>query len=360
MPSPKDVDARAFYQAFRNSQDAMFYTDRRGMILDVNEAFVRRFGWTRDEMIGETPGKIRSPHTPPELYQRLWKDILDPAKGFWRGRIINKAKNGEELPVLLSITAVRGESGAVEGFVSSTVDLSELENLQKRLAKSESLATVGTMAAVVAHEIRNPLGSIVMAAKSLARGDLDAEERAILLPVLEKESSRLTRTLQDFLQYARPREPKPETGSVNELLREVLDAVRSDSDLLREVRVQEDLDPDEIRFSFDPDQIRQVVWNILINGIQAMGGKGKIRVSTRFTDTEVEVRVEDTGPGIPRDMRGKIFAPFTTGKKQGTGLGLAIAQSVAQSHGGRILVESEPGKGARFTVVLPTRRRRGW
>jgi PAS domain S-box-containing protein len=348
--------ALAFYQAFFNSNDYMFYTDRNGLILDVNEAFIRRFGYTREEAVGRTPKIVRSSHTSAELYKRLWNDILDPTRGFWRGRIINRTKGGEEVPVMLSATAVRDVRGEIVGFVSKAVDMSEHEELQRRLSQSESLAAVGTMAAVVAHEIRNPLASIVTAATSLAREGLSYKERETLLTVLRKESLRLTETLNQFLQYARPREVKLERADLNELLQEVLAMVRADPKLQGSVRISEGLTQDLPPFRFDADAIRQVLWNIILNALEAMKGKGRLNVVTEAKDGSALVHVTDSGPGIPKKQLAKIFQPFHTTKEQGTGLGLPVAERIVAAHGGRILVETEPGLGAKFSIVLPLRQ----
>ncbi|MFA5139523.1 MAG: PAS domain S-box protein [Elusimicrobiota bacterium] len=348
--------ALAFYQAFLNSNDYMFYTDRNGLILDVNEAFIRRFGYAREEAVGRTPKIVRSAHTTPELYKRLWSDILDPARGFWRGRIINRTKGGDEVPVMLSATAVRDSRGEIVGFVSSAVDMSEHEELQRRLAQSESLAAVGTMAAVVAHEIRNPLASIVTAASSLAREGLSYKERETLLTVLRKESLRLTETLNQFLQYARPREVKLEQANLNDLVQEVLAMIRADPKLQGSVRISEELSPGLLSFRFDADAVRQVLWNIILNALEAMKGKGRLNVATEAKDGSALVHVTDSGPGIPKKQLSKIFQPFHTTKRQGTGLGLPVADRIVAAHGGRILVETQPGLGAKFSIQLPLRQ----
>ncbi len=235
--------------------------------------------------------------------------------------------------------------------------LRKIEEGQKRLMQSESLAAIGTMAAVVAHEIRNPLGSIVTAAKSLNRGDLGPEDRETLLSVLGTESERLNKTLKDFLEFARPRELRLEPGDLNQVIKEVLQAIRADSSLLGDIVFEENIDEGLARFRFDSDQIRQILWNLILNGIESMGGKGRLRIETRGERGAVRLVVGDTGPGIRPEELEKIFRPFHTTKKQGTGLGLAISQRIVKRHGGRIEVVSRPGEGAEFTVTLPTHPR---
>lgn len=345
--------ALAFYQAFRNSNDSMFYTDRNGIIQDVNDAFVRRFGYTRDEAVGRSPRLVRSRHTTDDIYKALWGDILSPEKGHWRGRLINTTKAGEEVSVLLSITAVRDAADRIVGFVSSAFDLTEIEHLNRRLSKSESLAAVGAMAAVLAHEIRNPLGSLVTAAASLSRGDLPEEDRGTLTNVLRTESRRLSETLTQFLQYARPREPKLETTDLPHVLSEVTAMLRSDKEALGKVRLMLNIDAALKPFRFDADQVRQVLLNIILNALQALEGKGQISISAQVRDGHAALVVADDGPGIPREVQKRLFEPFHTTKERGTGLGLAVAERIVGAHGGRILVETDLGRGTAFTVLLP-------
>jgi two-component system, cell cycle sensor histidine kinase and response regulator CckA len=345
--------ALALYEAFKRSNDVMFYCDRDGVIQDVNEAFTRHYGYTRQEAIGKNPRILKSRHSTPELYRRMWASIQDPAKGSWHGQMINRAKDGREVPVILTITAVKDDARKVVGYISNAMDLTEQVALQERVAHSEALATIGEMAAVVAHEIRNPLGSIMMAAKQLAVDSLGAEDRALVLRVMRGESQRLNEALTNFLSFARPREVKLEHGDLNALVSDVAGMVRSNPDLVRSIKVKLSLTASLTPFPMDPDQIRQVVWNIVINAVQAMGERGVLRAATGREAGDAYLRIEDTGPGIPPASLSLIFKPFHTTKHQGTGLGLAIAARIVKAHGGRIDVESKPGKGTAFTVRLP-------
>ncbi len=346
--------AKTLYEAFRRSNDVMFYCDRNGIILDINDAFARHYGWTRQEVIGRTPAILRSRHTSEEVYKRMWAAILDPKKGSWRGEIINKAKDGREIPLILTITAVRDQKGEVMGYVSNATDLSEQVALQARVAHSEALATIGEMAAVVAHEIRNPLGSIVMAAKQLASGQLGKDDHRMVLQVLRGESQRLNEALTNFLSYARPREAKLQPQDLNAIVEEVVNIVKGNTELCREVRVTLRLDRKLKEFPMDPDQVRQVTWNIVLNALQSMDGRGVLSVETGRSHGHAFFRVKDTGPGIAPEALKAIFKPFHTTKQQGTGLGLAIAERIITSHGGKIEVSSEPGRGAVFSVYLPS------
>lgn len=338
---------------FRRSNEVMFHSDAKGVILDINDAFTAHYGYTREEVIGKTPALLRSKHSTDELYKRMWRGILDPKKGYWRGELINKTKDGREIPLILTITAVRDEKGEIMGYISNGIDMSEKRALEERLAHSEALATIGEMAAVVAHEIRNPLGSIVMAAQQLADEGLSREDKDTVTRVLRTESKRLNESLSNFLAFARPRPLKRGQNDLNVLLKEIADMAIANKELAGGTRLSLSLGQELSPFPFDSDQIRQVVWNILINAIHALAGKGTVTVRSGHDDEAGWFTISDTGPGIPESIRSDLFKPFRTTKQQGTGLGLAIAERIVKSHGGRIDVETRVGHGTKFTVVLP-------
>src|SRR3989338_941360 len=119
-----DIDLKdLLLMGFRRSSDVMFYSDPNGIILNINDSFTAHYGYTREEVIGKTPALLRSRHSTDELYKRMWRSILDPDKGYWRGELINRAKDGREVPLILTITAVRNEAGQILGYISNGVDL---------------------------------------------------------------------------------------------------------------------------------------------------------------------------------------------------------------------------------------------
>ncbi|MDD5305506.1 MAG: ATP-binding protein [Elusimicrobia bacterium] len=353
MPKSDNDLKDLLLMGFRRSSDVMFYSDPDGVILNINDSFTTHYGYTREEVIGKTPALLRSRHSTDELYKRMWRSILDPEKGYWRGELINKAKDGREVPLILTITAVRNEAGRILGYMSNGVDLSEQKSMQERLAHFEALATIGEMAAVVAHEIRNPLGSIVMAAQQLTDENLSREDKDTVTRVLRTESKRLNEALSNFLAYARPRPLKSGQNDLNALLTEVTQMAFVNKDLTGGARLSLALGRDLEPFPFDADHIRQVVWNILLNAIQVLAGKGTVTARSGKGPGTAWFAISDTGSGIPESIRPDLFKPFRTSKQQGTGLGLAIAESIVKAHGGRIDVETRLGHGTTFTVTLP-------
>lgn len=352
FPASEHELALTLYQAFRRSNDVMFFCDANGIIQDINDAFTKHYGWTREEAYGQNPRILRSRHTTPELYKEMWANILDPDIGFWRGELLNRTKDGREIPVVITITSVRDTSGNIVGYVSNGVDIAELRLLRERVAQTEALAQLGEMAAVVAHEIRNPLGSIVMAARQLGGGALASEDRDLVLRIINDESQRLNETLTNFLTYSRPRPLKLERADLNALVADVARIIRGDA--AEGPKITTTLDIGLEPFRFDADQVRQVAWNIALNAVQALDGKGTVSISTGLKDGCALLKIDDDGPGIAPGAREDLFKPFKTTKSHGTGLGLAIAERIVRAHGGRIEVESAPGRGTSFSVLLPT------
>ncbi len=248
------------------------------------------------------------------------------------------------------------------------------------MKERDRLAALGSLAAGLAHEVKNPLGAIKGAAQLLeevgAATPEDPTAREFVGIILE-EVNRLDRVVGSFLDYARPHAGNPIPLDLNGAVRrtvQILSSQLTDG----AIDVQLDLSEPLPRTRIDPEKFRQVLMNLMHNAIQAMDGRGKVTVSTsvrRFArgrvpshdalgpaarrsladDVElVEVSVRDTGPGISPKVLRNLFVPFFTTKTQGTGLGLAISQSIVQNAGGNIEVHSQPGAGTRFTIVLPT------
>jgi len=253
----------------------------------------------------------------------------------------------------LSCAPVRQPDGQVF-LLELVTDVTERERLQARLTEAERLAAAGELAAGVAHEIRNPLAAIVNATTLLGVEEtLTGEERAHTLGVVKKEARRLNRILSDFLIFARPREPKRLVGDIREIVDHVGALVREDPGRAHDVELSVRVDPAVPSFPFDADQITQVVWNIALNGVEAMDGRGQLGIAVSLRDAQVAIAITDTGRGMPAEERRRVFEPFYSRKPAGTGLGLTIARRIVAAHGGRIEIESAPGRGACFTILLP-------
>jgi signal transduction histidine kinase len=242
-----------------------------------------------------------------------------------------------------------------ERLVQRESDLSELE---AQVRRSQRLADLGTLAAGLAHEIRNPLASMTGSIE-LLRGSVSAgEDERRLMGIVLREAERLNELVAQFLAFARPATPRRRPTDLAALLDETLSVFRNDPQAAGVT-----LDPalEHAPADCDPDQLRQVFWNLLTNAAQAVGaaspgGGGTIRVRCRAGGEGAVVEIEDDGAGMDAEDLGRIFLPFFTTKPRGTGLGLATVHRIVDAHGGSIRVASERGKGSRFTVVLPAPR----
>ena len=225
---------------------------------------------------------------------------------------------------------------------------------QTQLAHTEKMAAVGTLAAGVAHEVNNPLAGILTCLEVLRADPDDGEARDRYLPLVEDGIKRIEHTVMNLLDFSRQREIEARPTSLNERLRRVAELASYQA---RENRVETtlDLSPDDPVVLADGFQMEQLFLNLVLNAIQAMPEGGSLTLRTHRTGNRVAAEVADTGIGIPREIRDRVFDPFftTRGVGQGTGLGLSVSYGIVTAHGGTIDFESEPGRGSVFRVCLP-------
>jgi signal transduction histidine kinase len=253
---------------------------------------------------------------------------------------------------LVSYSPLRNPDGTTS-LLEVVTDISELHRLRTRLSQSERLAMLGEIATGVTHELRNPLSAIANAVHVLGSGELGSAEARRMSEIVKLETQRLNTILTDFLRYAKPPQPRRLQQDANQLLAEVARLLRQDSRTPPSTKIREELDPRGARGVFDPDQLRQVIWNIAINGIEAMPGGGELRFASSADERGLRISIHNTGPAIPEGERSKIFEPFYSRKPGGTGLGLAIVEQIMRAHGGHVTVDCPEGGGVEFTIHLP-------
>jgi hypothetical protein len=221
------------------------------------------------------------------------------------------------------------------------------ESHEKQIQQASKLATIGELAASIAHEIRNPLAGIGAAVEVLSE-NRDPHEREIVSEI-RRQITRLNNTLRELLDFSRQREADVAPCEVGELIRPMLALVRPDAQK-QQVRIVEEIAPDLPPIAVDAGQVQQALLNIMLNGIQAMPAGGTLLVGANVIDGTLRVTVRDTGVGIAAENLAKIFSPFFTTKHQGTGLGLAITRSIVEKNQGVIKVTSQVGHGTTFTL----------
>jgi two-component system sensor histidine kinase HydH len=223
---------------------------------------------------------------------------------------------------------------------------------EEQLRRADRLSALGELSAGMAHEIRNPLGSIRGAAEILKDDYRSDDPKFEFLQILLKETDRLNTIVQEFLNFARPKPPELQETDINSVIESVL-ALMAQPFRKEGIKVQKQLDPAVGKRNLDPGQLQQALLNLILNAVQAMPGGGALTVKSEITDHCLILNVSDTGAGIPQQDRKKLFSPFFTTKKDGTGLGLAITYRIIANHRGTISVDSEPGNGTTFTVSIP-------
>lgn len=280
---------------------------------------------------------------------------LDDSGGF-RNRFeltLSHAKDNRRISIGLTCSPLLDEHGRFLGHIVNFQDVTDLRDMERVLRRNERLAALGTLAASVAHEVRNPLAAIAGCAE-LLEPDVSEEDKR-LIHVIRSESARLADIVTDLLDYARPRKLERHKIEFGRALIELADSFRADpSNANIDLRVNVPKQP--VPVELDIGQITQVLWNLVRNGSEAMDGTGRLDVDLEELDHErVRIRVHDRGTGIAPGDIDRVFEPFFSTKSGGTGIGLALVHRIVEEHGGKIDVKSTLGEGTVFTIDLPRR-----
>ncbi len=343
----------------QTSNDGIIANDRHGNIIIFNEGAERILGYRSDEVIGKI--KVKQLY-PPRVAQEI-KARIDGLEFGGSGHLIHYetmglSKTGEQLPIELSVSLVRGDHQEVTtvGFFR---DLRERKQLQEKLLQAERLAALGQMAAHISHEVKNPLMVIGgIARQVLKAAGAEPEKNAEKLRIIVDEIRRLEEFLAEVGSFAKLSEPRKCPIDLNSLIREMC-AKLEPSLQENHITLAMNLDASLPQVQFDPLLLRQVLLNIAKNAIEAMPGGGTLTFDSGREGDRVWVRIRDSGEGIAPDVIDKIFQPFFSTKPKGSGLGLAISQTIVKAHQGEIAVASEPHKGTGVTVFLQTESQMG-
>lgn len=328
-------------------------TDRDGIIRSINPAGEKMYGYSAKELIGCDRSILYQGIvlTPEKL--ELLRGKMKKREG-WVTELENIRKDGEIFPVRLATAYLDDEQGKKKGAVSIAQDITEEMRLRDQIIKTEKLVSLGQAAAGIAHEVNNPLNALLNIAHILGREEClrKEPEKIQLLTDLKAEINRLGQLTTDFMQFARPRPIVKEETDLNQVIRETVRLFRLDREFSEGITYTLNLgklDP----VLADPNQIKQVIINIVRNAVQAMEGRGKVTLSSSQTAEEVGFTIRDQGPGISEKIRERLCEPFYSTKKRGSGLGMSISRQIVDQHQGKILVESELGAGTKISIFLP-------
>jgi PAS domain S-box-containing protein len=370
------------------SPDAIVAADLKGMILLCNGAATKMSGYSKNEMVGKHFSKIgivrfidvpkylkiftsiRRHKIPKPIELRfyrkdgtvIWTEILVG----WL-RVGNKTVAQSTIRDITERKRLEKEiqkkneqlKANEEELRNSNEELratnEELRETQEQLVRSEKLAAIGQLAGGVGHELRNPLGAIKNAAYyirgKLLKGKLAQKEPRLIefLNIMDEEIATSNKIINDLLNFARTGKPALSAASIEP----VIDGILSRLTIPENITVTKKLDANLPQIEIDVDQMRQVMVNLITNAVQAMPEGGELTISARQKKEALEIMITDTGPGIPKEVIGKIFDPLFTTKAKGIGLGLAVCKSIIDNHKGSISVSSKEGKGTTFTIKLP-------
>ena len=342
-------------QAFK---DLVFQSVGTGLIALDQEHRVTAFNRAAEEITG-----VVAPHA----IGQAWSSLIGAAiplepieaviaanpRASTRHEAVLRRPDGSSVPVRMTFSALRSGEGERLGLISACEDLSAIREMESRMRQADRLATVGRMAANIAHEIRNPLASLTGAIEVLTSPLTADDARERLSQIVARESERLNHIIKNFLEYARPAPLSIATFDVAAAAEEVLLLLehRASPGSLKVLR---EFSP-SVLWPVDAQQFRQILWNLCLNAVEAMPEGGELRVAVAARGETLEVMVSDTGEGIAPSDISHVFEPFFSTKSEGTGLGLALVHRVVQEHGGDVDVRSSPGLGTTFTLTLPSR-----
>ena len=322
-------------------------TDRSGRITYANDYFCAISKYSREELLGQDHRILNSGYHSKEFIAGLWNTIREGR--VWKDEIRNRAKDGSVYWVDTTIVPFLDASGRPYQYLAIRNDITERKRAEEALHRQAALAHLGRMAAVVAHEVRNPLAGI-KGAIGVIGGRLppDSRDKAVIRTIGERIDS-LNAMVDDLLVFARPRKPAVDRIQMRPILHEAVSIISKDPQLSEvEVRIS---GPD-CDLMGDKEQLKSALFNLLLNAAQSMKG-GVVEVEGSCIDEKLRIVIRDQGPGMTEETRARILEPFFTTRSRGTGLGLPIAKRVVDAHGGTLEVQSIEGEGTTVIVDLP-------
>ncbi|MDE0145510.1 MAG: PAS domain S-box protein [Nitrospira sp.] len=331
-----------------NANDVIYTLDRDQRFTYVNNK-VENWGYRKEDLLGRPFLTLLAKRH----RSRRLKDILElEVKQEYEVEVISQS--GELRSVLVSVSPLENERHNVIGVLGIARDITDRTLMEEQFRNAERLASVGKLAAGVAHEINNPLGGILNCLYNIRKGTLPSERQEEYFTYMEDGLRRAQKIVRQLLDFSQQHEPEFSMNDMNGLVDRVL-VLTNHAIAEKRLQLHKVYDDDLPPLFVDPQMIEQVLTNLILNAVQATDEGGSIILQTRSTHERCEIDVGDTGPGIDPEVRPHIFDPFftTKGTGEGTGLGLSVSLGIVERHGGQLTVESEIGKGTVFTVSLP-------
>jgi two-component system sensor histidine kinase HydH len=326
--------------------------DPEGLVAAVNPAACELLKQEGPRLIGR-PAQSALPAPLAVLADRL-----GPHQTRVETEVVCPTDDGQHLPLVVNAAWIADAEGGDAGKILLLKDMSEVRALEAAVKRSERLAAIGSLAGGVAHEIRNPLSSLKGFATYFKQRSPGRPEDEKIAAIMIGEVDRLNRVVGQLLELSRPVTVSPKPLPVRSVIETAVAVVRpraAEAGVVLEVALPEDTAP----VPMDPERMHQVLLNLLINAIEAMGGGGRLQVTVQTMEHGIEIQVADTGPGIAGEDMDHVFDPYFTTKSTGTGLGLAIVHNIIDAHGGTVTIDSRHGAGTTVRLRLPFLRTGG-
>lgn len=336
-----------------NANDVIYTLDTEQRFTYVNSK-IEAWGYRKDDLLGRPYLALLSKR---HRGRRLKSTLDIGAKQVYEVEVVTRT--GEPRTVMVSVSPLHGVEGAILGVLGIARDMTETKKLEQQIRNSEKLASVGKLAAGVAHEINNPLGGILNCLYNLRKGGLSPSRQEEYRLSMEDGVRRVQTIVRQLLDFSQQHEPAFALTDINHVVDGVL-VLTTHLFAPNRIRLETGFGQGLPNFMVDRHMIEQVLMNLILNAVQAMKEGGMLTIRTSVVEGVCLIEVRDTGSGIPPAVLPRIFDPFFTTKSEGegTGLGLSVSLGIVERHGGKILVDSEVGKGTTFTLCLPVSRER--
>ncbi len=327
-----------------------------GLLVIDPDRKIASFNQTAEAVLQRSSSEVLGKKADEILPKQLWSliDELQTKKGIIEEEIDCPLEDGKMIPLEVSASSLEGDNGAFLGDVILFRDLTEVQNLKREIERNQRLASLGRLAAGIAHEIRNPLSSIKGFATYFRERYKEVPEDQRTAEIMVQEVERLNRVIGQLLEFARPVKIDKKPTSIHTVIHHSLKMIEREAQV-KSIKINAHLSPEIKNVSIDADRINQVLLNLYLNSIEAMedGGTLSVELSLDENSQRTKITVSDTGVGIKKEDLVHIFDPYFTTRQSGTGLGLAIVHKIVESHRGEVRVESEPGKGTTVSIFLP-------
>jgi two-component system CheB/CheR fusion protein len=320
-------------------------TDHRGIITYVNDKFCEISRYSRDELLGQDHRIVSSGYHAKEFMRDLWRTIAQGT--VWRGEIRNRAKDGSFYWVDTTIVPFLNGQGKPRQYLAIRYDITGRKNAEAQLREQAALAQLGQLAAVVAHEVRNPLAGL-RASLQVIDGRCQPRDRSAIAAMIQRIDG-LNDKVEDLLLYARPKPPRVQSVDVKALMRDVATSAQASTGRSG-LPIQ--ISGDDLKADADPDMLRAALLNVTLNACQA-AGRRDVDVHITAENGHCRIAVRDRGPGIPAEVRERVFEPFFTTRTSGTGLGLAIVRRMMELQEGTVTLKDRPDGGTIAEVTVP-------